>query len=111
MDANKELKNLEAQEFAKNNGIVMRAILSAHRQGWFKIRDLVNLLSAYRMTLDDIMDAVIYFEDMEYIKVRDAQSREAVSASDAEYDEIELRLFGKGHRMARGIIEDEGISL
>ena len=111
MDANRELKSMEAMEYQKNNGAVMRAILTTHRRGWFCIKDLVNLLSAYRMTLDDIMDAVIYFEDMGYVIVRDSTTKEKASACDLEYDEIELRLFGIGHTAARGIIEDEGISL
>lgn len=111
MDASRELKSLEAQEFVKNNGTVMRVILACHKRGWFSIRELADTLSAYRLTLDDIMDAVGYFEDMGYIKVRDIETKEEISSCDAEYDEIELRLFGAGHRMARGIIEDGGICL
>ncbi|MBQ7794786.1 MAG: hypothetical protein IJ366_09770 [Clostridia bacterium] len=111
MDACKELKTMEAQEYRENNGIVMRIILTCHRRGWFDITELVQTLSAYKLTLDDIMDAVDYFDDSGYIETRDKESKAKVKPCDLDFDEIEIRLCGNGHLVARGIIKDDGISL
>lgn len=111
MDANREIKSMEAMDFAKNNGTVMRVILTCHKRGWFGISSLAQTLDAYRLSLDDIMDAVDYFDDMNYIEVRDISTKDTVKACDRDYDEIEIRLYRRGKLVARGIEEDEGISL
>ena len=111
MNISRELKSKEAQKFTKNNGVVMRVIVTLHKRGWFGIKDLAEALEAYRIDIDDIMDAVGYFEDMGYIKVRDIDTKEEISSCGAEYDEIELRLFGEGRLIARGIAEDAGIDI
>ena len=40
---NDELANMEAEEFRKNNGTVIRTVMAAFKRGWFGIKDAVGI--------------------------------------------------------------------
>lgn len=106
-----ELTVMEAEEFTKNNGIVMRMIATMFRRGWFRIRELMQTLTPYNMGVEDIMDAVDYFEDRKYIDCRDVDTKVLVRSCDAEIGDIELRLTADGKLLGYQLIKDDGIDL
>ena len=112
MGLKNDLQRDEGLDFRRNNGIVMRNIITLFRRGWFKCRDLLASLDAYNLNREDVTDAVLYFDDREYIEARDAKTRETMRVCDAEsIQELEIRLRADGVLIGKSIIEDAGIDL
>lgn len=112
MGLKNDLQRDEGLDFCKNNGIVMRNIITLFRRGWFKYRDLLTSLDAYNLTREDVIDAVLYFDDREYIEGRDAKTRDTVRVCDAEdIQDLEFRLRADGVLIGKSILEDAGIDL
>lgn len=108
---NDELANMEAEEFRKNNGTVIRTVMAAFKRGWFGIKDLTSTLSAYRLSLDDVMDSIDYFEDRKYVEVRDRETKEVMRSADLDISDIEIRLTADGKLLGYQLISDDGIDL
>nr|DAZ26047.1 MAG TPA: Minichromosome maintenance protein MCM [Caudoviricetes sp.] len=107
-----DLTAMDAADFCKANGTVMRIISTMFRRGWFKVRALLQTLAAYNMSIEDVLDAIDYFEDRGYIQVRDADTRTEMRSCDAqEIDEIEMRLTADGKLLGYKLMADDGIDL
>lgn len=112
MGLKNDLQREDGLDFCKNNGIVMRTVTLLFRRGWFKYRDLLSSLDAYNLDRDDVADAVLYFDDREYIEARDIKTREIIRVCDAEdMQDLELRLKADGVLIGKSIIDDAGIDL
>lgn len=107
-----DFADMMAAGFRKNNGIVIRTINAAFKRGWFKVKDLGQMLTAYSMSLNDIMDAIDYFEDRGYVEARDTDTKKNMRTCDIEeVDDIELRLTADGKLLGYQILADNGIDL
>ena len=112
MGIKNEIQKDEAQEFRKNNGIVMRNIITMFRRGWFKSKQLCESVDAYSLTREDVMDAIEYFSDRNYIETRYADTHEPVRPCDADnISDIEMRLCAGGVLVGKSLIDDVGIDL
>lgn len=106
-----ELTKIEKDDFCQNNGVVMRAIITNFKRGWFKIKSLLRYLEAYEMELGDVIMAIDYFADMGYIKVRDGETHEEVLPCDMDFEDLEIRLHANGVQLSNHLISDIGIDL
>ena len=105
-----EMKNEEAKEFCENNGVVLRTMVTFFKRGFFRMRDLLNTLTDYNMSRDDVYFAVDYLEDRGYLDIRDAETKTHVRSCDAEdIDEIEMRLTADGKLLFYKITNDDGV--
>lgn len=112
MSIKNEIKEMDAEEFRKNNGIVLRAVIMQQPIGRFTFRQLCDMLSAYSsMTMDDIRECVDYLEDRGYIETVDGDGfNMKLCDFDDEFDAL-LRLTAEGRLIGKGIKSDEAIDL
>lgn len=106
-----ELKKMEADKWAENNGIVMRTILAVFNRGYFKLKELTQTLSAYNISYNNVLDAIDYFDDLKYIEIKDETNRITHTYDEENIDCLKFRVTATGTRLGYGKIEDDGIDL
>lgn len=111
MGIKEEMMHEEKQEFCTNNGLVMRTIITFFKRGWFKSEELLASLGAYDLKIADVVQAIDYFADRGYVKIRDSETHEEVLPCDTEFEEIEIRLHANGMQLGNHLVSDIGIDL
>ena len=112
MNMKDELIKGEGEKYQKDNGIVMRCIVTLFRRGWFKTKELMQSLEAYNLTCENVTDAICYFSDRHYIETREEKNKEIIRACDAEsIFDLEIRLCADGVLIGKSLLEDIGIDL
>ena len=111
MSIKEEMRAEEKQEFCKNNGLVMRTIITFFKRGWFKTEELLSSLCAYDLNTADVVDAIDYFADKGYIRTRDCETHKAAEPCDIEFEDLEIRLHADGVLLGKHLASDIGIDL
>lgn len=112
MGLKNEIQRDEGQEFRKNNGIIMRNIVTLFKYGWFSTKQLMQSLDAYNLSRNDIVDAILYFDDRDYIETKDAFTGEITRACDSDdITDLEIRLRADGALIGKSLLEDPGIDM
>lgn len=100
-------KKMAAACFITNNGKVLRAINI--------LRTKYNKLKSIGLALDienhELVDCVNYLQVQEYIHLRDSLSKESKSLADAQFDELEAKLTGKGIQLLAGKCTDPCVEI
>ena len=104
---------MDNEQFCKNNGIVIRTILARWRVSTFTWRELLQVLAAYHMDEEDVLEAMLCFDEMGYIKTKTGDTAEAANLIDYtdDLDEVYFSLGKKGREIARGLEKDPSIML
>lgn len=116
MNENETLKQelmdrVEAREFKKNNGIIMRTINLIFKTKWFKASELVAAVSGYGMQEGEVFDSLDYLEGKKFIQARDIASGRVVEVLDADSETTEVKLTSEGRLVTLGIVRDPGIDM
>lgn len=100
-----DTEKIKREKFPDNNAKVLRAI-NMLRTHYVKIFDL-NYAFAPTVNPSEIIDSVNYLNEGGYIKLREIESRCAVSdLADADSDLLEAKLTQKGIMFLNGKISD-----
>ena len=108
MDENELRRKMQAGELAANNGTVMHA-------GWpvagcviFKFLKLKGLLLALAGGMDRmaLCSSINYLADSGYLQVRCIEDKAPSSVSDAELEDLEVKLTPRGIQLQRCVKKD-----
>lgn len=104
------LNRLTADEFRKNNGIVMRGISIAFPMRWFEEREIL-VVSGDQIDKHDLKKSLVYLADEGYLKYRKKGTGEIPDIMDVDTDELEFRTSPKGTRLIECVAEDSLIEM
>ena len=101
MDENELRRKMQAGELAANNGTVMRTLAIAGCD--FKFLKLKSLLLALAGGMDRmaLCSSINYLADSGYLQVRCIEDKAPSSVSDAEPEELEVKLTPRGIQLQR----------
>ena len=96
MDENELRRKMQAGELAANNGTVMRTLAIAGCD--FKFLKLKSLLLALAGGMDRmaLCSSINYLADSGYLQVRCIEDKAPSSVSDAELEDLEVKLTPRG---------------
>ena len=97
MDENELRRKMQAGELAANNGTVMRTLAIAGCD--FKFLKLKGLLLA-------LCSSINYLADSGYLQVRCIEDKAPSSVSDAELEDLEVKLTPRGIQLQRCVKKD-----
>lgn len=102
-------RQMEAGNFAKNNGKIIRAV-NILAGKWI---DVDTLKSALRldMSAGELEKCMLFLLKAEYLELRRKDSRAKADWEDAARYELEVSLSGKGIRLASYYITDEAVEV
>ena len=100
MDENELRRKMQAGELAANNGTVMRTLAIAGCD--FKFLKLKGLLLA----LAGGMDRMALCSSIKYLQVRCIEDKAPSSVSDAELEDLEVKLTPRGIQLQRCVKKD-----
>lgn len=109
--ANKKrvIDEIVANDFAKQNGAVVRTMGNIFHSTWFKASDL---LVVFRDKEDaDIYFSLDYLQQCGAISVRHMESKELVEINDFDLEEVEIRLTADGIKLLMVRKKDELIEI
>lgn len=107
----KELKAVEATEFKRTNGIVMRTASNVFANRFFKVYELEAALKTRNIEQEDIADSLDYLEGQGYVEVRHVETKTRVRFCDMELEEVEVKLTSEGKLVLLSIRLDDGIDM
>lgn len=101
MDENELRRKMQAGELAANNGTVMRTLAIAGCD--FKFLKLKGLLLALAGGMDRmaLCSSINYLADSGYLQVRCIEDKAPSSVSDAELEDLEVKLTPRGIQLQR----------
>ena len=111
MNVKNELKALESEKWSRSNGTVARVMFTFFKRGYFKLKDILNVLEAYNITLEEVLDAMDYFDDMGYVEVKSEEGEITHTYDEEDIYILKFRVTAKGTRLGYGKITDDGIDL
>ena len=103
-------RKLNAGNFVRNNGLVLRTI-NILRYEYNKLRGVQNVLENQGVSEDEFLDSINFLAEEEYIKLRTITSKENASLADYNFEMIEAKLAAKGIRLLAGGIDDNMIEV
>lgn len=98
------LKKMRADNFVKNNGVVLRAI-NIGRTNYNKLRQLRTALES-EIGRDEFADCVNYLAEAELISLRKCSDKTPANVADNDIDDLEAKVSAKGIRLLAGKITD-----
>lgn len=110
MNIKDELRETDANEFKANCGTVLRAVIIGKSVGRFSFKQLCEMLDAYPITKNEVLECIDYLEDRGFIETL---NRDGFKCKTCDYDErdVSYRLTGDGRLIVKGILDDEGVLL
>ena len=106
MNEQELLRKVQAGELASNNGTVIRTLAAVGSD--YKYLKLRSLLLALAGTLDRgaLCSSVNYLADSGYLQVRCIEDKAPSSVSDAELEDLEVKLTPRGIQLQRCVKKD-----
>lgn len=98
------LKKMRADNFIKNNGIVLRAI-NIGRKNYNRLELLRHALEP-DIDMAEFTDCVNYLYEEGHISLRRCDSKQPANIADDDIDDIEAKVSAKGIRLLAGKISD-----
>ena len=95
-------KQIEAGNFAVNNGAVIRTV-NILNGGWIKYDVIKTVLDFVPLR------NLIYLQRAGYIDVRYCKSKAQINVEDASCDDIEVTLTARGMKLTTCVITDEAV--
>ncbi|MBQ7974595.1 MAG: hypothetical protein IJ300_02780 [Clostridia bacterium] len=113
MSLKNDIVKEDAEQYRKTNGTVLRTILARWRVAKFSWRDLILMLAAYNIEKEDVMEAMLSFNESGYVTARLRENHQIVSMWDYvdELDELEFNLAKAGRDAAYNIASDPSIDM
>lgn len=105
MNAMEMSEKIRQQRFIKNNGRVLRAI-NVLRTQYVSLSDL-RLGLPSDITDSEYADCINYLTEIEYINVRNRETKEKTTLADTELRLLEAKLSGNGIKFLAGKITDD----
>lgn len=105
-----EKRKLNAGNFVKNNGSVLRTI-NILRYKYNKLTGVQNVLQGNGIDEDEFLDSINFLAEEGYIHLRDIATKDGATLADSEYTTLEAKLTSKGIRLLAGGIEDTMIEV
>lgn len=109
MDKKKIINEIEANDFSKQNGSVIRTIGTVFNTKWFDACDLKVVFKDLEES--DIYQTLDYLQQGSFIAVRNKESKDNVEVYDFDLDEIEIRLTNEGLKLLMIRKKDELIEI
>lgn len=108
-----EILKGDAEQYCKNNGVVLRTILASWRVSKFTWRELLNTLDAYHIDKESVLEAMLCFDEAGYITVKLRDTHQTVSFWDYidVPEELEFMIAKRGRDAAYNILSDKSISM
>lgn len=103
-------KKLEQNDFAKNNGRIVRAInvLSGKFISLASVKDVL----IEHMNEGEFEQSIVYLHKSCYIEIRKEHTHSIVDGLEKySYSNLECSLTQKGIKLARGFVEDEAVDI
>lgn len=98
------IQRMRADNFVRNNGVVLRAI-NIGRPEYNKLSALCRALAS-EIDSSDFIDCINYLSEEELIKLRRCDDKGIANISDDELDNIEAKVSPKGIRLLAGKADD-----
>lgn len=102
------IKKIRAGNFKENNGHVIRTI-NILRDKPVKLKDIKYALT--KIAECDIVDSVNFLQEEGYIRLRHIESKIETTLADAEFEQLEAKVSGKGIRLLNGSIKDDVVDV
>lgn len=98
-------ENMRRRKWIANNGKVLRAI-NMLRTKYIALEQLRYALEP-NVTLSELADSINYLSEIDYISLRNIDSKAETTLADAEFGELEAKLNENGIRFLAGKITDD----
>lgn len=110
INKNEIIKDIDVCNFKRNNGLVLTT-LNILRNRYTKITDVLSVFITRGIVKSDLLDSVNFLSEEGYIGTRDIKTKEDVIFDIANWENIEIKLTGKGIRILMGGIFDNMIEV
>lgn len=110
MNSSIEKRLLNAGNFVRNNGQVLRTI-NILRHKYNKLKGVQAALQGAGIAEDEFLDSINFLTEEKYIHLRTVAGKEDANLADVDYIELEAKLTSKGIRLLAGGIEDNMIEV
>lgn len=105
------LRQLRANAFPHNNGLVMRAV-NIIRHGYNRMTDVQQAAEIWGVDENDFLDSVNFLALAKYVELRTIAERMPVpDFADTDWALLEIRLTAQGIRVMQGNIKDEMVEV
>ncbi len=110
MGTSLDKRKLNAGNFIRNNGLVLRTI-NILRYEYNKLRGIQNVLEEQGVSQDEFLDSVNFLSEEEYIHLRAISTKDKANLADCNFEALEAKLTAKGIRLLAGGIDDNMIEV
>ncbi|MDD5841346.1 MAG: type VI secretion protein [Gemmiger formicilis] len=112
MNDNKDvMRKVRANNFIKNNGVVLRAI-NIVRRGYNRMTDVQQATECWQMREDEFVDCINFLSLAKYIDLRTIDDKTNVpDIADVDWRQLEVRLSETGIRLVSGKLHDEMVEV
>lgn len=108
MNKDRILRDLEKNEFAKNNGKIMR-VINVLKGNYVNLDDIFKAIRT--IDIDKFRQSIEYLQKAQYIEVRDVDSKEALDIDKVFLKYSETTPTAKGMRLLMYIEKDEAVEI
>ncbi|MBQ5333987.1 MAG: type VI secretion protein [Oscillospiraceae bacterium] len=98
------IKKMRADNFVKNNGVVLRAI-NIGRKSYNRLSSLCGAL-APEIEKAEFTDCINYLSESKYIILRRCDNKQPANFSDNEIVDLEAKVSPEGIQLLAGMISD-----
>lgn len=105
-----DFKRLSAENFIKNNGIVLRTV-NILRYKFNKLTGVHGVVKEDGISESEFLDSINFLSEEGYIQLRDIASKASANLADDEYKRLEAKVTAQGIRLLAGGITDNMIEV
>jgi hypothetical protein len=111
MTENEIKLSVQANDFKRTNGIVVRTIAALYPVNFFEFHDIEAAVKSRNIDKEELKTSIDYLEGQGYIEVRHIGTKKPVRFCDLDDEDVEIKLSSKGTLVVLSIEKDAGIDI